>query len=200
MRSRFKPWAKSYLEEHEEFVRFSADDLPKANALEIGSGKGDFAVSYAKANPDKRIIAIERDTSISGLFAKKVVEAELKNLILVPVDLDLVYEGLAKNRFEVIYLNFSDPWPKKKHAKRRLTFAPRLKRIADLLEEDGMIALKTDNDNLFEFTKEQAAEIGLTIAKEEWDYPGEEGDFMTEYERHFRSEGQPIHRLILKKQ
>ncbi len=199
MRSRFKPWAKSYLEEHPEFVSFGTEGLPEAAALEIGSGKGDFAVSWALANPDKRIIALERDTSISGLFAKKVVEAQLTNLTIVPLDLDLVYDGLTAYRFETIYLNFSDPWPKKKHAKRRLTFAPRLKKIAALLKEDGSIILKTDNDDLYEFTKEQVPEAGLKLVADFPDYQLEAGDFETEYERRFRGEGKPIHRLIIRK-
>lgn len=201
MRGRFKPWAKPFLEAHPEIAAFDVAslDFQEPLDLEIGAGKGDFALARAAANPARRLLALERDISIAGLFAKKALEAGLTNLTILPLDFDDASEGFSKMRFGSIFMNFSDPWPKKKHAKRRLTFAPRLKQIASLLEEKGAIYVKTDNDVLYEFTKEQAIEAGLSIVSDEPDYQLASGDFLTEYESRFRGEGKAIHRLMIQK-
>lgn len=202
MRGRFKPWAKPYLEEHKEVASFDVAslDIPSNCDLEIGGGKGDFAVSYCLANPNRHLISFERDISIAGLFAKKAVEGKITNLTILPMDLDKAYEELKNHRFGHIFMNFSDPWPKKKHEKRRLTFAPRLLNIASLLDKDGEIIMKTDNDQLYEFTKEQIALAKLNIKEDQPDYKElAENDFMTEYERNFRNEGKSIHRLVITK-
>lgn len=202
MRGRFKPWAKPFLEEHPELVCFDASTLSLNGTLdlEIGAGKGDFAVTRCLANPTRHLVSFERDISITGLFAKKAVEAKLDNLTILPMDFDKAYEELKKYRFENICMNFSDPWPKKKHEKRRLTYAPRLSKIASLLTDSGKILMKTDNDNLYEFTKEQAVIAGLRIEEDFKDYQElVPNDFMTEYERNFRSIGKSIHRLVITK-
>ncbi len=202
MRGRFKPWAKPYLEEHKELVCFDAKSIDASLPLdlEIGAGKGDFAVSYCLVNPNRYLISLERDISIAGLFAKKAVEAKIENLSIIPLDFDKAYEDLSHFRFDKIFMNFSDPWPKKKHEKRRLTFAPRLFKIASLLNEDGKIVIKTDNDLFYEFSKEQIAIAEMRIIEDQ-PYYNElaQNDFMTEYERNFRNEGKSIHRLIVSK-
>ena len=139
---------------------------------------------------------------IMGMAAKKILGKELQNILLCPEDFDTVEEELRPLKFETIYLNFSDPWPKKRHEKRRLTFLPRLQKIGDLLQEGGMLRIKTDNDNLYAFTLEQIQGLkGLTMVMNEEDYRfDEEGDSMSEYERNFRSIGHKIHRIILKKE
>ncbi len=202
MRGRFKPWAKPLLEEHKELVSFETDSLSFSSSsdLEIGGGKGDFAISYCLANPNRHLYSLERDISISGLFLKKALDANINNLTIIPLDLDKAYEGLKKGKFDNIFMNFSDPWPKKKHEKRRLSYAPRLIQIADLLSDNGKIIIKTDNDLYYEFSKEQILLSKLTLIEDIPDYKElAEGDFMTEYERNFRSEGKTIHRLVIKK-
>lgn len=204
MRARHKKWAAPFLEEHPELVFTSID--PSSSFwkgplyLEIGAGKGDFSISFAAKYPDRHLLALERDVSIAGLFAKKAIAASTTNLRIAPMDFDMIFEGIKDFRFERIYLNFSDPWPKKKHWKRRLTTSSRLIEMASLLCENGEIRFKSDNDVLYAFTKDEAPKANLLITDDEADYPFDESDdFLTEYEKAFRSEGKPIHRLIMRK-
>jgi tRNA (guanine-N7-)-methyltransferase len=129
VRARHKAWAEPYLEAHPEIVISEV----KAHAaflssrplyLEIGAGKGDFVLAMALKGGNW--VALERESSIAGLLAKKVVSSEEKNIRVYPIDFDEAIETLKDYAFEGIYLNFSDPWPKKRHWKRRLTTAARL--------------------------------------------------------------------------
>lgn len=204
MRGRFKKWAAPYLAEHSEIVMQEVNkDNPFWNAplfLEIGAGKGDFALQLSMANPSIHLLCLERDISIAGTFAKKAVSEGKENLRIIASDFDNVYEPLKGLKFERIYLNFSDPWPKKKHEKRRLTTLSRLNNMNDLLSDDGEIRIKTDNDNLYAFTLEQIALGGFKIIKQQDDYRGlDEDDFMSEYEKNFREQGKPIHRVLIRK-
>ena len=205
MRGRFKKWASPYLEAHPDICLnplkaedpfFSASPL----FLEIGIGKGDFIIGMQDILPG-HYLGLEKEISIMGMAAKKVVESGRDSIRLLAEDFDDVFEELSKLRFDVIFLNFSDPWPKARHKKRRLTFAPRLNRIASLLKEDGEIRFKTDNDGLYAFTLEEIPNTNLTIAlqQDEYEFSGE-NDAMSEYERNFRSQGKSIHRLILRKE
>ena len=207
MRGRHKAWAAPLLSDHPELAVHHIDASSPffqnhPLALEIGIGKGDFILDRASKNPNTHFLGLERDVSIMGMAAKKILGAELKNVLLCPEDLDTVEEELRPLKFETIYLNFSDPWPKKRHEKRRLTFLPRLQKIGDLLEEGGLLRIKTDNDNLYAFTLEQIQGLkGLAMIVNEEDYLFDEaGDSMSEYERNFRSLGHKIHRIILKKE
>lgn len=136
-----------------------------------------------------------------GMAAKKIVEAKRENVRLCAEDFDDLYEGLHGLRFDVVFLNFSDPWPKKRHEKRRLTFAPRLQRIVDLLKDGGGLRIKTDNDVLYPFTLEQIPLLeGVETVVNDPDYAFDERvDCMSEYERNFRARGQAIHRIVLRK-
>ncbi len=207
MRGRHKAWAAPLLNDHPELAVHHIDAsssffLDRPLALEIGIGKGDFIVDQATKHPTTHFLGLERDVSIMGMAAKKILGKELQNILLCPEDFDTVEEELRPLKFETIYLNFSDPWPKKRHEKRRLTFLPRLQKIGDLLQEGGMLRIKTDNDNLYAFTLEQVQGLkSLTMVMNEEDYRfDEEGDSMSEYERNFRSIGHKIHRIILKKE
>lgn len=207
MRSRFKSWAKPYLSAHPEFVLSSLKDDSNFFAypfleLEIGSGKGAFILKKAINHPSINYLALERDVSISGILGKKIEESQLTNIRLICADLDNIFVDLSEKKFQTIYLNFSDPWPKKKHAKRRLTFAKRLINIASLLQDGGYIYFKTDNDGLYEFTLEEANKVpSIKIIKKEDDYQTlDNDDEMTEYEESFRKEGKSIHRIIFKKE
>lgn len=204
MRGRFKKWAAPFLAEHSEIVMSEINqDDPFWKAplfLEIGAGKGDFGLQLSLANPSVHLLCLERDISIAGTFAKKAVNEGRDNLRVIASDFDNVYEPLKGLKFERIYLNFSDPWPKKKHEKRRLTVLARLNHMSDLLSDQGEIRIKTDNNGLYAFTLEQIALGQFEIVKEQDHYEKlDEDDFMSEYERNFREQGKTIHRVIIRK-
>lgn len=169
--------------------------------LEIGSGKGDFLLSLAQRYPARHFLALEKDVSICGIFAKKVLGADLQNIRLICGDFDAVKEELKSLRFSTIYLNFSDPWPKKRHEKRRLTTQGRLEEYLSLLIEGGLLRIKTDNDILYAFTQEEIAKVsGYEVLIDESSYEFDENeDAMSEYEKNFREQDKPIHRIIAKK-
>ena len=202
MRARFKRWAEPFLLSHPDIVlaKVSPTDpffLTPNLYLEIGAGKGDFVLSLASRRPEAHYLAVERDLSISGILGKKVVDSSLPNIRILQGDFDALAEELAPLSFAGIYLNFSDPWPKKKHGKRRLTTRARLAVMAALLAPEGRLYIKTDNDNLYAFTQEEAlhSPLALLLAMPDYVYD-EKDDAMSEYERNFRSEGKPIHRLV----
>ncbi len=205
MRGRFKKWAAPYLDEHDGVVIkeikaedpfFQADKL----YLEVGSGKGDFVLGLSQKR-NGNYLALERDVSISGILAKKVVESEIANIRVMNDDFDNVYEAVKDTlKFDIIFLNFSDPWPKKKHWKRRLTTKVRLQNMINILKDGGEIRIKTDNDDLYMFTKEEAEALPLTKIFDTDNYIYDESDdAMSEYERNFRSMGKTINRLVYRK-
>ena len=205
MRARKKSWAEPYLEAHGELVIEEIDAssdffLSSPKYLEIGIGKGDFILGMASGHPGC-YLGLERDSNVLAVAAKKVVEASFENRIhLMLVDFDDAYEALSQLKFDVIFLNFSDPWPKKRHWKRRLTERKRLANIASLLEEGGEIRIKTDNPSLYQFTLEEAEADGLDIVLSDENYEFDSAhDAMSEYESRFRGLGNPIYRIILKK-
>ena len=204
MRGRFKKWASPYLEAHRDICLEKVDPSSEFFAskplyLEIGIGKGDFILGIQDKFPG-HYLGLEKEISIIGMAAKKVVASESDSIRLLAEDFDDVYEDMKSLRFAKIFLNFSDPWPKARHKKRRLTFAPRLLKIASLLEEGGEIRFKTDNDDLYAYTLEQIEEAKMKVVLRQDDYAfNPEDDAMSEYERNFRSAGKSIHRLIIKK-
>lgn len=205
MRGRFKKWAAPYLDEHDGVVlkEIKTED-PYFQAekiyLEVGSGKGDFVLGLSTKR-EGNFLALERDVSISGILAKKVVESEIKNIRVMNEDFDNVYEAInGKLKFDIIFLNFSDPWPKKKHWKRRLTTRVRLQNMMNILKDGGEIRIKTDNDDLYAFTKEEAETLPLEKIIDTDNYEFDDSDdAMSEYERNFRSIGKNINRLIYRK-
>ena len=204
MRGRHKAWAVPYLEEHPEIClrEIDANDPFFASEklyLEIGIGKGDFIVGMSK-KLEGNFLGLERERSIIGMAAKKIEAESLPNVKVMAEDFDFVYEQLLKLRFDVIFLNFSDPWPKKRHAKRRLTTSNRLRAMGALLKEGGRILIKTDNDILYAFTMEEIPSCGLELVSATDHYEFDEAkDVMSEYERNFRGQGKNIHRIELLK-
>ena len=205
MRARRKKWLSPYLESHPglSFDSLSLDDpfLKEAPLyLEIGSGKGDFLLGISKIEKG-HYLGIEKVAQVVAIAEKKRAEENNEDVRFLIADIDFALEKLKDLRFKVIFLNFSDPWPKKCHAKRRLTYAPRLERIISILDDNGELRIKTDNEGLYEFTLEQVEKLPLTQIYATTDYSFDnEHDAMSEYERAFREEGKNIFRLIYKKE
>ena len=202
MRTKYKPWAKPYIEEHTE-VMFSQEQLlsfDKPYYLEIGSGKGQFLVDMAKKFNDKFFIGVERNVTCCGFTAKKLVDEEITNAKLMFINAEILMVNIPDNSIEGIFLNFSDPWPKKRHHKRRLTAISYLNNYYRVLKPQGRLVIKTDNPDLFAFTLENLAETKFkTISQTDNYMDYDPFDTMTEYEQSFREEGVPIHRLVLEK-
>ena len=166
--------------------------------LEIGAGKGGFAVGMTKANPDVAYFAMERVTDCVVLAAERAKREGSDNLRFIIDTADNLTKIFAKGSVDAIFLNFSDPWSKKGYAKRRLTHARYLAVYMHLLKDGGMLRFKTDNVGLFDFSLEQVEEVGLSLAKmtrdlhaSEWN----EGNVVTEYEAAFSSQGVKINML-----
>ena len=117
--------------------------------MEIGSGKGQFITSLAKANPNRQFVAVEKEQNVCYRLAQKRAEMELENLIVIMDDAENLKEYFANAKASVIQLNFSDPWPKARHHKRRLTYMTKLELYKTLLSHDGKVILRTDHLDLF---------------------------------------------------
>ena len=203
MRTKYKPWAKPFIEEHQE-VMFSKEQLlgfEQPYYLEIGSGKGQFLVDMAKKFPNKFFVGVERNVTCAGFTAKKLVEEEIQNAKLMFINAEMLMSEIKDNSIEAIFLNFSDPWPKKRHYKRRLTSDVFLQEYHRILKDDGMIIFKTDNPDLFAFSIETFENNDFKIVERCDNYNGEdEFDAKTEYEVKFNEKNIPIHRMkVIKK-
>lgn len=167
--------------------------------IEIGMGKGQFITTLAKNNPDINYIGIEKYSSVLVRAIEKQTELELPNLKFIRMDAENINDVFAENEVDGIYLNFSDPWPKDRHAKRRLTSRQFFARYEKLLKPEGKIQFKTDNSALFDFSLEEveatnfkANEVSYDLHNSEWN----EGNVMTEYEERFSAKGNPIKRVV----
>ena len=169
--------------------------------LEIGTGKGRFIMELASKNPDINYIGIEKFSSVLVRALEKQREMELPNLRFIRMDAEKIEDVFENGEIGRIYLNFSDPWPKDRHAKRRLTSREFLARYHEILTADGRIEFKTDNQDLFTFSLEEieASELWHLDASTRdlhHDPKMNEGNIMTEYEEKFSSKGNPICKLI----
>ena len=202
MRTKYKPWAKPYIDEHKE-VMFTLEELSsfdKPYYLEIGSGKGQFLVDMAKKFPDKFFVGVERNVTCCGFTAKKLVEEEIINAKLMFINAEVLMQEIKDESLEGIFLNFSDPWPKKRHHKRRLTAMSYLDNYYRVLKKGARLVIKTDNTDLFAFTLENLENSKFKVISKTDDYNElDEFDTMTEYEKSFRDEGVKINRIVLEK-
>ena len=201
MRTKFKAWAEPFINEHPE-VMCSFDGLNELGSyyLEIGSGKGQFLLDMALKYPNITFIGVERNITCAGFTAKKLVENEIKNAKLVHADAGVMTPSIKDSSVEGIFLNFSDPWPKKRHTKRRLTSESFLNEYYRILKNGARLIFKTDNYDLFTYSLEVISASKFKLVEANYSYDGkDEFDATTEYEKSFREGGQPIYRLILEK-
>lgn len=167
--------------------------------IEIGMGKGKFIIQLAKENPNINYIGVEKFSSVLVRAIEKQTEEQLPNLYFIRMEAEYIGNVFEKGEVDYIYLNFSDPWPKDRHAKRRLTSVQFLERYQGILADGGGITFKTDNRPLFDFSLEQIDEAGWIKDNVTFDLhnsPYVEGNVMTEYEQKFSEMGNPICRVV----
>ncbi len=167
-------------------------------ALEIGMGKGRFIMELAQLHPEVNYIGIERYSSVLLRGLQKREGLELSNLFFLCIDAKELPDCFAPGEVSRIYLNFSDPWPKDRHAKRRLTSPDFLEVYRQILALDGQIEFKTDNRGLFDYSLASIPQAGWEICSCTFDLhrsPLAEGNIMTEYEEKFSALGNPICKL-----
>lgn len=208
VRLRHKPWALEYINEHPDVIIPNPEEF-KGNwkavfgndnpvHIEVGTGKGQFILGMAKQNPTINYIGIELFDSVIVCALERIVESEKPaNLRLLKVNGDKLQQYFAKGDVARVYLNFSDPWPKTRHAKRRLTHEGFLKLYESVLIDNGEIHFKTDNRGLFEYSLISMNEYGMALNYVSLDLHANmpEDNIMTEYEQKFSAKGQPIYRL-----
>jgi tRNA (guanine-N7-)-methyltransferase len=167
------------------------------HALEIGTGKGDFIVGKSELQKDTYFYGIERVTTVIAFALKKVLDSQPKNVKLILGDFAKASFQMPDHLFDEIYLNFSDPWPKVRHHKRRLTAIGNLEKIHRILKPNGTIYMKTDNLELFEFSLVNLQKMSYNMKAIHRPYVEVDPlDVMSEYEAFFRQQGQPIYRCI----
>lgn len=171
--------------------------------IEVGMGKGKFIHTLAGQNPEVNYIGIEKYSSVLLRALQKMEEEPLDNLLFIRMDAEDITEVFGKDEIDRIYLNFSDPWPKERHAKRRLPSREFLKRYDSFLKKDGVLEFKTDNRELFDFALEELASAGWEAEAVTFDLHHDEklceGNIMTEYEEKFSSKGNPICKYIIRR-
>lgn len=207
MRVRKRKGAEEHLNDHSQYVIIDPEKV-KGNwrtvfgndnpiHIEVGSGKGAFITGMARQNPDVNYIGIDIQVSVLSYALDKVLESQVPNVRLLLVDGSSLTNYFEEGEIALLYLNFSDPWPKTKHEKRRLTYKTFLDTYKEILPEHGEIHFKTDNRGLFEYSLASMSQYGMTLKKVWLDLHASdyEGNVMTEYEAKFSAKGQVIYRL-----
>lgn len=206
MRLRNKPWAREKINAYPHYIIPNPEEAKgrwkeifgNSNPvhIEVGTGKGQFVTGMAKQNPHINYIGIEMYESVIITALDRLIEADLPNLKLLDVDGAELMNYFEKGEVERVYLNFSDPWPKTRHAKRRLTHKTFLYLYESLMPDGGEVHFKTDNQGLFEFSLESFSEYGMLLTYVSLDLHNSsfEGNVMTEYEEKFSAKGQRIYR------
>ena len=173
--------------------------------VEIGMGKGRFIIENAMRYPDITFIGVEKYESVMIKATRRLEQMEEKrpgNLKFIRADATDLKDYLGSGSIDRLYLNFSDPWPKKRHAKRRLVSRNFLILFKEFLKNDSVIEFKTDNKDLFEFALEEVEVSGYELLYKTFDLHGDEeamrDNIMTEYEQKFSSKGNPICKLIIR--
>ena len=196
------PWVVQKPEEQcGSWKSFFGNDKPLH--LEIGTGKGRFIMQLASEHPEINYIGIEKYSSVLLRCLEKQEELQLTNLIFIRGDAELINTYFEEGEIEKIYLNFSDPWPKERHARRRLPSSDYLRRYDRILAQGGDIEFKTDNRGLFDFAVEEVEQSTFEIEQITYDLHSDpimnEGNIMTEYEEKFSKKGNKICKYILRR-
>lgn len=215
MRLRNKPWAVKLVNEHPESVIQDPDpskaiawserfaDISRPLEIEVGSGKGRFITTLAERYPEKNFVALELQTTAAGIILRTKLEKKLDNLQIMRADAADIDAFFAANSADKIYLNFSDPWPKSRHEKRRLTYKSFLQKYQTVLKDNGLLEFKTDNSGLFAYSLKSLNNFGMQFDFVSVDLHHEadeivEQNIETEYEHKFASKGNPIYALHAK--
>lgn len=172
--------------------------------IEIGMGKGQFITNMSKLHPEINYIGIEKYASVLYRAVQKIEEEEVPNLVFVCMNAEDLEKVFQQEEVDRIYLNFSDPWPKERHARRRLPSKEYLKRYDFILKRDGQLEFKTDNRGLFLFAEEELEQARWKKDKVTYDLHHDAemmiGNVMTEYEKKFSSMGNPIYKYIISRE
>lgn len=206
MRMRKLKWAEPFLMTQDVIVR-NCETMPgKWRELlhkdelhvEIGSGKGDYWIKMSDLYPEAAWIGIEKNVNVAAIALKKVEDSEHLNRRFIVDDAQAIDTWFAENEIDVIHLNFSDPWPKKRASKHRLSHTSFLKRYEKILKKEGKLIMKTDNAKLFEFSVLEFQNNGWIMDEFSVDYRRDEHpeDVITEYETRFMNLNQPIYRAV----
>lgn len=206
---RNKPWAMDYLTENSHIVDVDGTYKTKIKEyfgndndihIEVGTGMGQFITTLAKQNPHINYVGIEIEKNVLIRVLEKVLEEGLTNVRLLLYDANLLDEYFNKDEVSKLYLNFSDPWPKNRHEKRRLTYKSFLKQYKSILKDDGVLQFKTDNRGLFEYSlvslnnfNTEFLEVNLDLHADE-----DEDNIRTEYEEKFSQKGFNIYKIVVK--
>lgn len=209
MRLRKKPRAAGEIAAHPEYITTTPaafkgqwqEKFAKKQPLhvEIGSGKGRFIIEMAKAHPECNFIGLEIQSSVIIMILEKQLVAQLPNLYLVQANGNALTDYFAPNEVAQLYLNFSDPWPKNRHAKRRLTYPTFLKMYRQVLQPAGNLQFKTDNRGLFEYSLLSFNQFGTKFIELSLDLHQnkQRENIETEYEQRFSRLGHPIYWIKL---
>jgi len=207
MRLRNKPWAMDLIENHPDIVEKSPAEwrgswkkiFGNENPIyvEVGTGKGQYVTRMAQAYPEVNFIGIEKYESVLVTGVQRVIAQPQPNLRFLQDDVEQIDEFFQKGEVDRLFINFTDPWPKVRHAKRRLTHENFLKKYEQILKEDGEIHFKTDNQGLFEYSIESLTFYGFRLKNISLDLHNSEmtKNIMTEYEERFANKGMRIYRL-----
>ena len=207
MRVRNRKGATELLEAHPQYVILNPADAKgrwqeifgndHPIHVEVGSGKGAFVSGMAKANPEINYIGIDIQKSVLSYALDKVLATDVSNIKLLWVDGSDLTDYFEDGEIDRLYLNFSDPWPKKRHEKRRLTYQSFLATYQQILPENGEIHFKTDNRGLFEYSLVSFSQYGMKLKGVWLDLHASdfEDNVLTEYEQKFANKGQVIYRV-----
>ena len=199
MRLRKRKWVDPLINSDKDFIIKNTFDYDNF-ILEIGMGMGDFIIESATLNPDLMYIGLEKDRTCVGRVIRKLKELNINNVKVLLADAALLQDLVKEKSVKHIYLHFSDPWPKKHHHKRRLTYPSFLSLYEKILKDDGYITFKTDNDLLFEDSLLYVESSNFKIIDKNINYHSiKREEPMTAYERKFVESGVPIKYMLLKK-
>lgn len=194
MRMRKKKWVSPFLENENEYTITDLNNFStnKPIYIEIGMGMGDFICESASQNPDIYYIGLERVDVCVARAVKKASDNKLNNFKVMLADASNIEELIPEKSIDVIYLHFSDPWPKKRQNKRRLTYMTFLTKYERILKDSGYLIFKTDNEGFYDDSIEYFKESNFKLVEQSRDYKKED-EPMTAYQAKFVSEGKPIY-------